>query len=161
MRTVREIAADIGITSARWRLFISAFIVVLIGLQAGTLFLPFGYRLYPFIGYHMYTNVHREGENLDVEYPLYMRLGTGREVQVANDDLGMNFFKLDRYLNRILRGNEDEGQMLMALYESRQDAAVESLRITTYPAIVTREGVKEVPSETLYSLERDPEWSGE
>lgn len=117
--------------------------------------------MYPFIGYHMYTNVHREGENLDVEYPLYMRLGSGREVQVANEDVGMNFFKLDRYVNRVLRGSEDEAQMLMALYESRQNATVESLRITSYPAIVTREGVMAVPSETLYSLERDPDWSGQ
>lgn len=133
---------------------IGAFIVVLLALQTGVVATMFDDRLYPFINYPMYTRVHMENEYVGVEYLVYMRLPSGEDVRVLPADLGMTFFKLVAHSVSVLLGSEEEAQILMELYEKRSGRAVAALRIDSYPAIITRNGMQEAPSTTLALVAR-------
>jgi hypothetical protein len=138
------------LTSTLGRRFIGTFIAIVLGLQIVVVtFRLGGGRFYPFVGYAMYSRVHVENEPIAVNYPVFVQLPSGEELRVAAEDLGMNFWKLHRFTEMVLSGSKDEAQMLMSLYESRSGRPVAALRIASYPAIISRDGVKAVPSETL------------
>lgn len=137
------------------RRFIGAFIAVILGLQYGVMVFGLdGGRFYPFVGYAMYSRVHVENENLAVNFPVFVQMTTGEEHRVVPEDLGMNFWKLHRFTEIALNGGDKEAQMMMSLYEKKSGRSVAALRIASYPAIITREGVKTVPTETLLVIPR-------
>ena len=146
---------DDKLTVRYWRIFISLFIGVVLALQLTVIIFGIGARLYPFVTYGMYTRVHEDGEYLDIEYRIFAQLDSGTEIQIRPEDVGMNFWKLHRFANRILNGEDAEAQQLMSLYESRSGASVAQIRVATYPAIITRYGMQDAPSRTLRVIRRE------
>ncbi len=149
----------------------SIVIVAILGIQTWVIaFNTYG-RYWPFINYPMYSGIHREGDRLDVYYPVFATFEDASEKQILPSDLEINVFTFQKvFVAAILcavHGDKPgvyakrkckEGELsrvkdLLKSYEGRAGQRIVRLRVADYPLILSRGRPKEVPAETLEVLD--------
>lgn len=137
----------------RARLAISGLIILLLGLQCTAVALHTD-KSFPFQHYPMYAEAHGEGEHVEVALTVYGRIADGAERRISQEDMNMPFFVFRRtFVQAILDGDLKRVGRLLAPYERLIGARLISVRIENYPVIVTRTGPRDVPAETIKTLE--------
>jgi hypothetical protein len=128
-------------------------------------------RLWPFIDYPMYSQIHREGDRLDVYYPVFAAFEDETEKQLAPNDLGLSLFKYqDVFVSAIFcaatgalpiarreckPAEGDRVKELLRDYQGRVGQRVVRLRVEDYPLIFTKDGPVKAPARTLQVLDLD------
>jgi len=147
-------------STERARRFVSAVIVVILGLQTTAVLLRTD-RSFPFQHYPMYAEPHGEGEHVEVELTVYARFADGLERRLSALDVGLPFFLFRRqFVQAILDEKHDKIARFLAPYQDRVGERIVGLRVENYPIIVTRSGPKDAPAATIKTLEIEPPATG-
>jgi len=130
------------------RTLLSGFILMVLGTQTVAGFSHTD-RWFPFLWYPMYAAHHEEGERLDVRHFLYAVAGEGREYEIRPEDLQMGFWRFEgAVINSVLSRKIDRSnEVIRRVLDLHPDAI--ALRVQDYPAAITRNGIKPLPSNVI------------
>lgn len=150
---------------------VSLVIVAILGIQTWVIAFNKYARYWPFINYPMYSGIKREGDRLDVYYPVFATFEDASEKQIVPSDLEINVFTFQKvFVAAILcavHGDKPsaypkrkckEGELsrvkdMLMTYEARAGQRIVRLRVEDYPLIFTRDGPAKAPAKTLEVLD--------
>ena len=96
--------------------------------------------LWPFLTYPMYDRPHYPGEAVH-QYHLVGVLAGGRDVEIAPEDLNLNFWEfLWGPLKAMLHNETTAIRQYADFYQDKHWERLHGLRLTDEPVLVTREG---------------------
>ncbi|VWX50473.1 conserved hypothetical protein [Novosphingobium sp. 9U] len=121
----------------------------LVGFRKGNYFTPF-------MPYPMYSTAHFAGERLDVSHKVFAveADGTRREINAARD-LNVDFWRFERrFVARLMQARFDEAAPFLKVVIARYPATV-AVEVDNYPMIITRDGPRRKPVQTIVRIRRD------
>jgi hypothetical protein len=127
-------------------LFLSALILVVIGLQASTFVT--GTKIWPFMAYCMYSDSHGPGTIAASKYRTVAQTASGETLDVNVELTGLLFFALkERYLSPLRQGDIAAARNLADRINRRRQDPVVAFRVETERYEMTPEGI--ISSQTV------------
>jgi len=134
--------------------FIILFYLALQGSATFTMNWRFISYYFPFVNYPMYTATHYEGEHVRPGNIIVGRLDDNSEVEIHEKDLGLNYWQFRwGFGGAVLRGNQGEIVKYLLYYKGANGKRFTSLTVKSFPAIVTREGMRPSPPEDIRTVQ--------
>ena len=154
--TAKKIGKIIMATDTLKKIFLTLFIISVLGLQAMTSITKFIFTswhfqkgAWPIISYPMYHKPRQEGEHLDIAYKISAELNNGEVIEVTNDDLGLKFWDFQRVCWGLIAAKKDG--YLKVINSHPRGSEMIRLQVYNSPYIVTKEGLMEANAEVVYS----------
>jgi len=110
----------------------------------------FGSYYWPFLSYPLYHTPHYEGERIKTRTPIIGTWEDGTAVPITRQDLGLNHFRFEwGFVGAVHSEDREKLKVYWDMYRKRKGKRLAALRLENFPMIVTREGMKPAPQETL------------
>ena len=141
-----------GKREAQYRLVISLFCALIVGLQGATIIAtiagkPVWSWYWPIIDYPMYDLPHVEGDHVNATYLVDATLDDGKVVRITKESLGLSIWNFQILARSLGQGEPSSVKQLQQLFPTG-DHLVE-VRVRNLPVVVTRQGMREEPSVEL------------
>lgn len=135
-----------GKREVHYRLAISLFCAIVLGLQGATIVAtlidkPVWSWYWPIIDYPMYHKPHVAGDHVNATFLLEATLRDGSNVNITRDDLGLNIWNFLGLTRRLAKGDAQALKQLQLLHPKGD--LLSEVRVRTQPIIVTKEGMRE------------------
>ena len=111
--------------------------------------------LYPFLDYPMYSEPHREGDKIG-QFSVVGILEDSTEIPILPEDLGLNFWLFRSvFMEALLQDKRDELRSFIKIYHARHRKQLTGLRLENRRWFISREGLREAPSQVFKSVHFD------
>ncbi len=134
---------------------ISAFILIVLVLQAFAGFVETGRWGWPFVAYPMYEAAHYDGDRILYDFTLYAKTADGDRIEVTRDDLGMSFWHFEKNVANAMRhGDLEKPQIIAKEYCKRHNRRIIGLILEDKGIAISRSGmVKDLLPEVQASVD--------
>ena len=106
-----------------------------------------GKKLWPFLSYHMYSEVRHENQTVEVYDLLEGVRKDGSTTVINKEDLGLNLWDWRFLMSGLTQEKDASIHVFLNRYKYPNDLT--EIRVLSYPVKVTREGPVEIPSQVL------------